>query len=189
LDKYIGFEIDVNFNENKMFFNVSHDNIDGNEDLKYMLKDIKNLRQKYLWLDFKNLSTENKEKALNILNQIIKETNLIKEHIIVESRDVKSLGIFANDGYYTSFYLDCYNYNDYNNLNRDIELLEEKNVCVDFVSSDYQCLDIVQSYFPNINHLFWVAGTNEVKQKYKNLEILKDKNVFVILNEDTEYYY
>lgn len=187
--KYAGFEIDVNFNNEKKFFNVSHDNIDHNEDLSIMLNDINDLKYKYLWIDFKNLSNENKEIALNVLNEIIKKNNLFKNHIIIESRNANALKIFGNSGYYTSLYLSCYTWDTKNcikNIIKDIKDLENSNV--DFVSSDARYFDIVKLCFPKVAHLFWVMDKANEQKITKHI-VEQDNNTYIILNQDTKKYY
>lgn len=191
LNKYDGFEIDIRFNEDKKYFNVSHDNDYGNEDLFDMLKNIDGLKDKYLWLDFKNLSERNKNIALNTLNKIVENNNLIKEHIIVENSNPKALNVFKQAGYYTSFYLNCYNYDDIDKLPKvllnDIKKLEESNV--DFVSSDAKYFDIVEYCFPNIAHLFWVMDKGNTTKTDTDYILKKDNNTYVVLNQDMRKYY
>ncbi len=181
LNKYTGFEIDVHFNIDKKYFNVSHDDIDGAENLADMLKNINTLKDKYLWLDFKNLSHENKNFALFELNRIVDENNLIKEHIIVESNEPDYLNIFKQTGYYTSFYLNCYSYYDIDefpkSLSQDIQELEKSDV--DFVSSDAHYFDVVKYFFPKIAHLFWYDEPNKDKIKH----FFKDKNTYIVLED------
>ena len=191
LNKYNGFEIDIKFNINKKYFNVSHDNIDGDENLAEMLKNIEDLKQKYLWLDFKNLEQDNKEIALTILNKIVQDNNLKKNHIIVESNNPKALDIFAKAGYYTSFYLSCYSWDEYDNLSDslfdNIKKLDETNV--DFVSSDANYFDIVKYCFPNVSHLFWVMDEKNRQQIKTNHIFETDENTYVILNQNRNKYY
>ncbi len=181
LSEYKGFEIDINFNINKKYFNVSHDNIDGAENLADMLKNINILKDKYLWLDFKNLSYQNEKFALFELDRIVEENNLVKEHIIIESDNPACLNIFKQAGYYTSFYLNCYSYHDINefpkSLIQDIKKLEKSDV--DFVSSDAHYFDIVKYYFPKVAHLFWYDELTKDETQY----FFGDKNTYIILKD------
>ena len=187
-DLYTGFETDIHFNSKKQYFNVSHDNIDGDENLADMLKNIKGLEQKYLWLDFKNLEQSNKEEALINLNKIVKDNKLLREHIIVESQNPAALDIFEKAGYYTSFYLNCYS-SDWKQSNKFPGLLSEyikelNDSIVDFVSCDAHYFDIVKYYFPKVAHLFWVTDGPK-NQKNKTDHIFEtDKNTYVILNQN-----
>ena len=144
-----------------------------------MLKNINTLKDKYLWLDFKNLSHENKKNALFELDRIVAENDLAKGNIIVESNNPTCLNIFKQSGYYTSFYLNCYSYDNINefpiSLSQDIKELEKNDV--DFVSSDAHYFDIVIYYFPNIAHLFWYDELTKDKIKH----FFKDKNTYVVL--------
>ena len=181
---YDGFEMDINFSDSGNYFNVDRYNTYGNESLDKMLKDIDGLETKYLWLDFKNLTEKNKSVTLNILNKIVEENNLKKDKIIVESKDAMSLSLFSKAGYYTSLDLDLFRCDDINNLpdliNKDIKKVERS--FVDFVSSDSMHFDIVKYCFPNMPHLFWVAGDEKTKKQIDNHIFKNDKNVYVILN-------
>ena len=181
---YDGFEIDINFSDSGNYFNVDTHNTYGNESLDNMLKNIDGLEKKYLWFDFKNLSETNKSVTVNLLNKIIEENNLKKEMIIVESKDAKSLNLFAKAGYYTSLDLDLYSYKDINDLPglmKDNIKKVEQNL-VDFVSSDSTHFDIVKYCFPNMPHLFWVDGDTKTKKIQDRYIFEHDKNTFVILN-------
>ena len=65
-------------------------------------------------------------------------------------------------------------------INKDIKKVERS--FVDFVSSDSMHFDIVKYCFPNMPHLFWVAGDEKTKKQIDNHIFKNDKNVYVILN-------
>lgn len=183
-NNYAGFEIDINFNAEKECFNTNRHNIDDSENLADMLNKLNGLETKYLWLDFKNLSPANKNVTLEMINKIVKENKLKKEHIIIESKDATSLNIFSKAGYYTCLDLDCYSWKDIskmpNSLKENIKYLEQSSI--DFVSSDLHFFDIVKYCFPNMPHLFWFTD-NKKRSKYEtNCIFENDKNLYVILN-------
>ena len=191
-DKYEGFEIDIHFNENKQYFNVSHDNVDGNTNLYDMFSDIINLKSKYFLLDCKNLSKENKEKALYELEQIVTKYKLSKDHIIVESTNPEMLEIFTKSGFYTSFRLSDYSYDksqEYNNyiksIQNDIEKLSKNNVT--FVSSDAIFFRYVTYYFPKMPHLFYATNKNFHDTTQYILET--DKNTMAVFNPNIQKFY
>lgn len=191
LDKYVGFEIDIQFNAEKNYFNVDHDSSKKGENLADMLKDIPGLETKYLWFDFKNLSQDNKFISLQNLNKIVEDNKLIKEYIVVENNNPDALDVFKQAGYYTSFYLSCYSWNNLATIKdflyKDIKKLEESDV--DFVSSDAKYFDIVRFCFPKVAHLFWVIK-DEQNQQLKTDNIFEtDENAYVVLNDDTGKYY
>ncbi len=183
VDKYDGFEIDINFNAEKKYFNVSRNKIDGNENLADMLKNIVGLDQKYLWFDFKNLSDRNKKSSLDTLNKIAEENGLKKEKIIVESKDPISLDVFSKEGYYTSFDLDCYKWRNvkdaYNVLMNNIDMLNRSRV--DFVSSDAKYFDIVKYCFPNMPHLFWIDEATMKPKMSAGYIFRNDNNTYVVI--------
>ena len=183
-NRYAGFEIDINFNEEKKYFNMDRHNIDGNENLADMLNGVDGLENKYLWFDFKNLSPQNKDVTFAMINKIVEENNLKKENIIIESKDATSLNIFAKAGYYTSLDLDCYSWKDINtmpnSLKENIKLLEQSNI--DFVSSDLKFIDIVKYCFPNMPHLFWLDIGVRLSPEQNNRVFENDKNAYIVLN-------
>ncbi|MFA7073806.1 MAG: phosphoethanolamine transferase, partial [Endomicrobiaceae bacterium] len=191
-DKYEGFEIDVNFNENKDYFNVSHENIEGNINLDDMFWNIANLKSKYFILDFQNLSHGNKEKALYELERITAKYNLKRNHIIVESHEIEPLNFFGKKGFYTSFRLSDYSYEksqEYKNyvrsIEEDINKLSKSNVS--FVSSDAKFFMYVNFYFPSISHLFYALDKNHRELTEYILET--DKNTAAVLIPDIQKFY
>lgn len=107
---YQNYEIDVYFLDN--YFDVGHDGKDTsiNLDLKTMLKLVSKRKEESgfeakIWLDFKNLDENNKEKALKTLLQISKESDFDIKNFIIESRNYKALALFKEAGFYTSYYL------------------------------------------------------------------------------------
>ena len=178
-----GFEMDINYNDQKKYFNVSRNNINGNENLADMLKDIDGLDQKYLWFDFKNLSDKNKKITLDALNKIAEENGLKKEKIIVESKDPISLELFSNAGYYTSFDLDCYKWGDIERarylISDNIEKLKQSKV--DFVSSDAKYFDVVKYCFPSMPHLFWIDEATMKPKMSADYIFKNDNNTYVVI--------
>lgn len=122
-DKYTGIEIDVNFDNTKLFFDVTHEIEDSislslEEYFKYL-----NKNDKKIWIDFKNLTEENVENSLEVLENIIYEYNVDKTRFIIESSNYKMLKSFKEKGYYTSYYVP---YLDIDNLSEE-ELKYWKN--------------------------------------------------------------
>lgn len=191
-DKYGGFEIDVNFNEKGNYFNVSHENIEGNINLDDMFSEISNLQSKYFILGFQNLSYGNKEKALYELDRITKKYNLERNHIIVESPEIEQLNVFAGKGFYTSFRLSDYSYEksqEYRNyvksIEEDIKKLSKNNVS--FISSDAKFFMYVNFYFPSIPHIFYALDKNH--QELTEYILETDKNASAILIPDIQKFY
>ncbi|MDD6056633.1 MAG: phosphoethanolamine transferase [Helicobacteraceae bacterium] len=121
--KYLNFELDVWFFDG--YFDVGHD---GKEtsiglNLREMLKAVKNREvgefkdSTKLWLDFKNLSEENKLESLKELIRICDEFNFKRQNLIIESGNFRALKAFKDSGFFTSYYVPSY---------KEKELLENK---------------------------------------------------------------
>ncbi len=117
-EKYRGFEIDVHFLLNpNPYFDVGHDGADSSIGLN--LADMFSRVQKQnmehltgdkiqLWIDFKNLSEENKQAALLELQRLCLTYEISPSNLIIESRNYKSLDIFKQSGFFTSYYVPYY---------------------------------------------------------------------------------
>lgn len=101
---YPNIEIDVVFRNNRTF-DVTHDsdtsfNLHLDTYFAYM-KD----KEGKIWLDVKNLTSENRTAALIALNRLIRHFQIKKDRLIIESPSWKSLESFTREGYYTSYYV------------------------------------------------------------------------------------
>ena len=59
-----------------------------------------------IWIDLKNLNPDNDDRILFILNNILRQYDIDKDRIILESRDWEALHTFSRERYYTSYYVD-----------------------------------------------------------------------------------
>lgn len=120
-NKYKCFETDIVFYENK--FIIAHDNInlDINKNSYLYLDDIfANISSisggrsdlKYIWLDFKNMNSENYLSILDILINLVAKYNINKSSIIIESPYPSLLQSFLNKGFITSYYFEPVFYED-----------------------------------------------------------------------------
>ena len=103
--KYKGVELDIVYYEEKDAFDNSHDRV---ADIKYPLENMLEIlghNQQNIWLDFKNLTTENASAALNRLEEILALYSVDKGRCIVESNNYRDLKLFHDKGFYTSFYV------------------------------------------------------------------------------------
>lgn len=116
-EKYRGFEIDVHFLLNPSpYFDVGHDGADSSIGLNLadmfshiQKQNMENYRDKIqLWIDFKNLSEENKYVALSELQHLCLTYEISPQNLIIESRNYKSLDVFKKQGFFTSYYVPYY---------------------------------------------------------------------------------
>ena len=104
-EKYKGIEIDVNFNNDKLYFDVTHDldksiELSLEEYFKYFSKN-----DKKIWIDFKNLTERNVENSLNVFENLLRKYNVDRKRFIIESNNFEVLQFYKEKGYYTSYYV------------------------------------------------------------------------------------
>lgn len=58
-----------------------------------------------MWLDLKNLTSNNVNFVLAELNRLVEQYSVDKSRLIVESKDYISLGLLKENGYYVSYYV------------------------------------------------------------------------------------
>lgn len=189
-NKYCGFEIDINWYEQTNEFDVSHDK----RDIKYIYKlenIFKNIpKDKKIWLDFKNLTSENAEQSINKIENIIKLYNIRKQNIIIESNNYTKLKTFKDHGFYTSYYIPV-----------DESFLKSKSGNVIFkrrvndaiLSGNIDAVSFPIEYYNTIKSLnfhgdllTWASSTRYYMFYIKNnlKTVLNDQQVKVILVKD-----
>jgi heptose-I-phosphate ethanolaminephosphotransferase len=102
------YEIDVHFNtkDNVSYFEIGHDNEDlHGATLESYLKQTKQLKIKKIWMDVKNMSDENIDKALEHLKKLDAQYHI--KNIIIFETPVKSekLKKISDAGFHTSLYI------------------------------------------------------------------------------------
>ncbi len=193
-DKYTGIEIDVNFNNIELFFDVTHEiedsiNLSLEEYFKYL-----NKNDKKIWIDFKNLTEENVENSLEVLENIIFEYDVDKTRFIIESPNYEMLKFFKERGYYTSYYVP---YLDISNLNKE-ELKYWKNKIeyitltgnVSAISFPSYLYLFIKSIGLKIDLLSWEGGKEWERLYLTKItrNMLKDEQLKVILIMDIGNY-
>lgn len=141
---------------------------------------------KYLWLDFKNMNSEN---YLGILDTLIKHTskyNINKSSLIIESPYPALLQIFSKKGFITSYYFEPVFYEDKekNNLiiKNIIDIVEKYPV--DFISCNVKYFSFVNSIFPNMHKNYWYSGGSLqmiLRSIFIRLYILKQDNTGILI--------
>ena len=194
-EKYEGIEIDVNFNNSDLYFDVTHDleesiNLSLEKYFKYFSKN-----NKKVWIDFKNLTEDNVENSLNVFDNLIKKYNLNKERFIIESSNFEMLKYYKDNGYYTSYYVP---YLDLKNMSFDEiekEKVKIKNIIltgnVSAISFPGYMYEFIKSINTNIDLLTWEDGKKwqELYRKKINVEMLNDSQLKVILVKEKGKYH
>ena len=182
-----GIELDIVYLANKNVFDVYHPpEKSQNLHLKNYLKVLPK-NNKHLWLDFKNLNNTNAENSLKILSELVKEHELNKNNIIVESDQITLLSSFKTKGFKTAFYFpqDLSKSSNQNLQSKLILIKKElKRNKPTYISSKYDKYDLLKKHFPNEKKLFWFnvyGDNNKLKVRFLLFKILLDENVDALL--------
>uniref|UniRef100_UPI004048F3C8 hypothetical protein n=1 Tax=Flavobacterium sp. TaxID=239 RepID=UPI004048F3C8 len=188
-DNYVGVEFDVMYDSISNFFDVNHPPAESIQlDINEYLSNSASCKETIYWIDFKNVSSFNKEASLLKLNSIVKDLNIPRNKIIIESTLPKLIQGFKKEGYLTSYYLPPY----LNTKNKDslafyiseIELTNKKYP-TDYISFNYKDYPIIKNNFPDAKKLTWFTGGTSLFQKIPSklllYTILLDENVDYVL--------
>lgn len=192
---FVGLEIDLMFKDNKLI--VGHDDDSTNnqnfEEILQFLKE-NNIQNKQILLDVKNITTDNIEAIIKILNDFDKKYEL-KNKVIIESK-ITTIDFvkLKENGFYTSYYLPTQKLLAVK-TSTEFELIAKeiaeqiKIQGVSAVSFDVNLYDFVKNYLEkyiesNIAYLLWDLKNNleaiEINDYEKN-QYLKDDRVKTIL--------
>lgn len=185
---YAGVELDLMYNAKKHTFDVNHPPAPSiGLDLETYLSHIRNKELK-LWLDIKNISSENAVHASKTLSRLIADSGLNKENILVESTEIQYLYLFKNEGFKTSFYLPYFLYEqNETTLLKTIDSLKSlKSIyTTDGISADVLNYDILDRYFKKDQKFLWAlypAYSRHQIRNYMNFRrYVSDPTVEIIL--------
>lgn len=138
----------------------------------------------FLWLDIKNLNSENSNEILILLQTIFKERNYPLNKILIETRYPEALPLFTNSGYKTSYYLPSGL-----GLKTEKELELETNKIDSIletqpeigISSDYRDYNVMNQNYPNKTKYLWMLTSVTKRWFSETRPILKDSTVEVVL--------
>lgn len=199
-NRFSGVELDVVFESSTSTFDVNHppDLTQGLTLHRYFSSMDSASDRKQYWLDFKNLSRENSEAALDRINEICNEFELEKNGILIESTNPRYLKPFSEVGFKTSYYLppDLVEMDeaDYSKTIESIKQTIEANQ-TDYISTNRKDFDIIKNEFPDARILTWsfnykngielnpIELLRDAKSMYMKYKILSDDKVNVVLFE------
>ncbi|MCL1942682.1 MAG: hypothetical protein FWF54_03930 [Candidatus Azobacteroides sp.] len=148
---------------------------------------VKDIKQHYFWLDFKNLNENNRKNALSRLTFLTEKYGINPSDLIVESRRPDCLTSFTESGFRTSYYLPTVH--PYKTPDDEIvEIARKINSSllsgkVNYLSSNYISYWFIKFYFPQAHILLWtMTGNDNNRPVIKN--VLDDPCVKVFLKEE-----
>lgn len=195
-----GVEFDIIFYKDKMAFENSHDKDNLSKyNLEEQFKIYRYLNyNEGIWLDFKNLNEDNKYEAKEVLDLLLKKYGISKDIVWLESSNWKSLDIFKQDGYRTSYYFPYYKFE--NMTEKEIRDIKRKTVmiansgnvdAVSFAGKHYYDFVSNLDLPDNIVLLTWFDDSRwyNVLLNSKQKKIVRDERVKVILVKDLGNYH
>ena len=194
-DKYKGIEIDVNFNNSKLFFDVTHD---WDESINLSLeKYFKFLSQnnKKVWIDFKNLKGENVNNSLCVFENLLKKYNLNKDRFIIESSNFELLKYYKEKGYYTSYYVPYLDLKNMSLAEKEEWKIKIKNIIftgnISAISFSGYMYSFIKDINTDIDLLTWEDGKwwQELYLRKTTRNMLKDSQLKVILVKEKGAYH
>ncbi|WP_375238537.1 hypothetical protein, partial [Aurantibacter sp.] len=101
-----GFELDLIYNEISNTFDINHPTTESiGLTFETYLNKIEVNEQPFMWLDIKNLKTDNSALIFKRLDMLFSKNNFKKSKALVESKYPEALEIFNAFGYKTCYYL------------------------------------------------------------------------------------
>jgi len=142
-----GFECDIRFDKQSGSLHIGHDENDVNQ-LTFTDYLIADQKQKFFWLDVKNLDAANVDAFLSALEQLDKKYT-IKQRIIIESTNINAISKVAEAGYLCSYYVPA---------TEEKQIKELAAAAIHFkglVSQEYALLPQLMQYFPKHKIATW----------------------------------
>jgi len=199
------FETDTYFENSNYRFRVGHDSNNMGGYLNDLLSSVNYEQIARIWLDFKNLNTENHNNALQYLEVLDKKFH-IKQKIIIESSTTsKFFKKYRDNGWHTSYYLPTQkiykllknnNVQDLENLAAQI-VAQSKTQNLSAVSFDSKIYPFVKQFLEPlldeniVYHTWWGPDLYKYnfKSKLQDNELFLNKRVKTILVRFKSKYY
>lgn len=178
---YTGIELDVIFDTKTNTFDVYHPPAESiGLNLETYLSKLSDDNLK-VWLDFKNLTAENKVLATNRLVFLMTKFKLTKQMFLVESKNIDQLQYINDRGFLTSYYVPSSLYNSNKKFKDSIYklIMTYNQQSISFTHQNYIEL---HKKFPRREKFVWALygnplGKSRVHQIRITRRILKDTTV------------
>lgn len=183
-----GIEMDIYFDSPTKTFSVHHD---INATVYFQFEDLLNLYLKRkltasIWMDFKNLSSQNQQDALTTLISLRKKYHL-ENKILVESSYPELLNPFSDQNFFTSYYTPYFNpylldQDSLKAIARQMQNHLDKSR-VQALSGYYFQFRFLHERFPNYPILIWGSDDRFSLVNFIYTNFINDKKeVFIKLN-------
>ncbi len=185
LNYFDGIELDLVYDSENNLLDVYHPPSKSKGlSFKEYLKNIEKSNFPYLWLDMKNINTDNSEVILEKLLSLFKTKNYPLDKVLIESKKPRELIKFKKKGFKTSYYLP-YDLYKKDSLNLSKSILSIRNIIKSqpniAISTSFKDYEIIKKEFPNQPKYMWAIVKPIHFQHFKIREILKDDSVKIVL--------
>jgi len=181
IKKFSGFEVDVFFNKSTNCFDVKHHGKVSNYTLTSYFNEFKNLTDKFFWLDFKNLNSDNYKASSQKISEICLQYNM-KDKIFIESKNMMLLHSFQELGFSVSYWVPNYHF-----FGSIVSSFKVRNNIIEYnpnaISCDFHSLHFYTKKFPNYNIYCWTNEMRNEKDKARILKISENENIKIILTD------
>lgn len=176
---YDGVELDLVFRD-KRFFDVNHppEKSQGITLEKY-LNHISNNDSINLWFDIKNLNVELSELIFKRIDLLLKQNNIRKRRVLIESVFPEALIPFAKNGYITSYYLPNLDDLNYESILPIMETAKKFIVehGVTGISQSIEDILYAKIYLPDVPKFTWTLSSEPYSHRSLNdLEHINNDN-------------
>lgn len=196
INEYPGVEIDIHYNLEKNFYDVTHEVKDSkNLSLEEYFKILEKTKI-MIWLDLKNLNHENLILSKNLLDELLRTYNINKSRIILESPEYELLKEYKNvfKKYYLVYYDDFFYKTDkLDKITQKEWQIWQENILkiahskdVNAISFPIEMYDYISQLNLKIDLLTWIPN-KEWELLYKNKltkKVLEDERIKIILVKD-----
>lgn len=156
-----GLEVDVIYSPEKNNIYVGRIVADTskNQTLDDWMSILQNPEKMSFWIDFKNLSRENANAALDVFDLITKKYN-IHDNCFIESQDIETLKIVKERNYFTILWVENLHYWKKRQLKDTIFVMNKirsqiEELQPDAISCEYTMFPLLCDTFPEQNIHFW----------------------------------
>ena len=185
LQYFNGIELDLVYISKKNYFDVNHPPTESiGLTFENYLSNIKLDAQPFLWLDIKNLRTNNSEKIKNHLCELFNKVQFPLDKVLIESSSIEALLPFTKIGVKTTlnFSVVLNNLKNPNFLreNRNLDSILNSHTEIG-VSASYRHYGVVNSRFPSRDKYIWILSHSKIKEHRLVRSILNNDKVKVVL--------
>lgn len=184
-----GLEVDLVYSKKhgNIFIGRQEDDAEKGHTFDTWISMIKKPNETHYWIDFKNLSTENVEAAMQCLDSILNLHKVSKQNFMIENQDVKTLKVVKDFKYATILWVDNIFYWNSKTKADSISvcnIIRNKINALhpDAISSEFTAYPMLCDSFPEQNIHFWDTPKELNEENAAHTRMLcRNKSVKVVL--------